>query len=226
MIRKIFCFVVLLGLVACEKNTLAPPTGELLVPSEFQVMQRSTVALPGSDGEWLVTIDDVTRGQVKVQLAPHQGPVLVAYRSMRVNDKLVFEINGVDYQLMLKRMNNQLIGDDSVLFVLTKHMPNAGSGMTFDEEIRWLLDDLQKREDVVMIRNGKEYAAETGAGHLRGKYQHVASKITSTEQFIDEVASKSSMSGEAYEMKYPDGRTMTTNDYFRERLMALRAGGE
>jgi len=51
------------------------------------------------------------------------------------------------------------------------------------------------------VRNGTEYAADKASEHLAGKFRFAASRIATAEDFIRDLASQSSMSGEAYHVK-------------------------
>jgi len=52
--------------------------------------------------------------------------------------------------------------------------------------------------DCIFIRNGKRHTAKKAESHLRLKYRHGKRQATTTEQFIENLASKSSMSGKLY----------------------------
>jgi hypothetical protein len=51
------------------------------------------------------------------------------------------------------------------------------------------------------VRNGSEYPADKAREHLAGKYRFAASRISSAEDFIQYLATKSSLSGEPYHVK-------------------------
>ncbi|HET7135629.1 MAG TPA: DUF5329 domain-containing protein [Casimicrobiaceae bacterium] len=48
------------------------------------------------------------------------------------------------------------------------------------------------------VRNGSEYPAEKARDHLVDKYRFAGSRIATAEQFIEYLATKSSLSGEPY----------------------------
>ncbi len=75
----------------------------------------------------------------------------------------------------------------------------------------------------VFLRNGVEHSAKDAASHLRQKLDAAASKITSATQFIDLVASKSSITGLEYEIRFADGRSIPAGEYFRGELAKLDA---
>src|SRR5687768_16095098 len=115
---------------ACDRQSAAPPTTApatpqlpklTTVPVEVTVKQRSTTAVPGSDGRLLLTVDDVTRDQVMVSLAAATdgaAEALLPTRSMSPRDAARFAFGGVAYELTLKGLENALAGEDSATFVI------------------------------------------------------------------------------------------------------------
>ena len=73
-----------------------------------------------------------------------------------------------------------------------------------------------------MVRNGKVYTGVDGAGHVRRKYQHFKKKISSTEEFIEYSASKSTMSGQFYEVRCPGESPERSQDWLLRELQAFR----
>jgi hypothetical protein len=51
------------------------------------------------------------------------------------------------------------------------------------------------------VRNGTEYPAEKAREHLAGKYEFAGARISTAEQFIEHLATGSSMSGQPYHVK-------------------------
>ncbi len=54
------------------------------------------------------------------------------------------------------------------------------------------------------IRNGETHSAKRAWAHLKWKYLINMSRIKTAEEFIEEVASYSKMSGETYLIEFPD----------------------
>jgi hypothetical protein len=88
-------------------------------------------------------------------------------------------------------------------------------------EIDYLISYLQT-SDCQMIRNGKAYSGEDGASHVRRKYDHFRNKISSTEEFIDYSATKSTMSGRLYEVQCPGAEPVPSSEWLSEKLEAYR----
>ncbi len=51
------------------------------------------------------------------------------------------------------------------------------------------------------VRNSTEYAASKARDHLAGKYQFAGSRVSSAEEFIQYLATQSSITGEPYHVK-------------------------
>ena len=63
------------------------------------------------------------------------------------------------------------------------------------------------QKDMQFIRNGTAYTCADAAEFLRKKFDSMGDNVTSARQFIDQIATKSSMSGEPYLIRFADGRT-------------------
>ncbi|MEQ9364627.1 MAG: DUF5329 family protein [Leptospirales bacterium] len=77
------------------------------------------------------------------------------------------------------------------------------------------------------VRNGSEHSAEAAAAHMRLKLSRAGSVIKTAENFIQYIATKSSFTGVAYRIKFPDGREYKSADWLRARLAEIeRAAGD
>ena len=90
-----------------------------------------------------------------------------------------------------------------------------------DSEIRALIQAVAESE-CEFNRNGSLHSAETAAAHLELKYSRGKRYADSAEAFIERLASKSSWSGEPYQM-ICDGETQPAGDWLTLRLEALRS---
>lgn len=88
--------------------------------------------------------------------------------------------------------------------------------------IQALIGAVEKRTDVAFIRNGQAYDSKIAAAFLRRKWQAQASRITSTEDFIEKVASFSSTSGQPYLIRFGDGREIPCSVFLRAELAKLQ----
>jgi hypothetical protein len=95
--------------------------------------------------------------------------------------------------------------------------------LTEQQKIQALIASIETLKGAVFIRNGSEYDGKKAADHMRAKLKYAGDKIQTAEEFIDELASKSSMSGKPYQIRLPDGRTVNSADYFHAELRKLEA---
>jgi hypothetical protein len=89
-----------------------------------------------------------------------------------------------------------------------------------EEKINKLILFIEK-SNAVFIRNGNEYEAKEAADHLRMKRKKAGNKVKTAKDFIDLIASKSYMSGEAYKMKFNNGSIINTRDMLYNELRKL-----
>ncbi len=74
-------------------------------------------------------------------------------------------------------------------------------------------------------RNGSWHESKAAAAHLRDKYDYLAARdlIATTEDFIERAATRSSLSGQAYEVKCGDHAAVASGRWLRDTLAHLRA---
>src|ERR1700687_517435 len=90
-------------------------------------------------------------------------------------------------------------------------------------EINYLLGFIE-RSDCAFYRNGSWYDSKKAQAHLRSKYDILAlrNQIDTAEDFIEKVATKSSLSGQAYKVRCPGGVAVTTNHWLLDELTRYR----
>lgn len=104
-------------------------------------------------------------------------------------------------------------------------MPRAEAApMTEPQKIEALLASIEHLQGAVFIRNGSEYSAAQAVEHLRYKWNKAGDRVKTAEDFIVLVASKSSMSGLAYRIRFADGRVVDTATFLGEQLRRLPSG--
>ncbi len=69
-----------------------------------------------------------------------------------------------------------------------------------NEEIEYLLSYIAA-SDCIFIRNGKEHQSQKASEHLAMKYNHVKKRIKTADDFIDKIASQSSITRRKYEIR-------------------------
>lgn len=94
-------------------------------------------------------------------------------------------------------------------------------------EINLLLERLQS-SGCQFNRNGTWYTAPEAKAHLLKKLEYLEKRgsVQSTEQFIDLAASKSSVSGEPYQVMYGNAAPVESKVWLIEELQAVRSGSK
>ena len=85
------------------------------------------------------------------------------------------------------------------------------------KKIEFLISSVENLNGAKFIRNGSEYEGKKAAEHLRMKLQN-ALVVQTADDFIRLCASKSSISGKPYMIRLTDGKTIKSEEYFREKL--------
>ena len=96
-------------------------------------------------------------------------------------------------------------------------------GLTEEQKIDALIHSVEVLPDAQFIRNGSVYDGKAAAEHLRKKRRYAGKRIKSANDFIVYCASKSSTSGEAYQIRFADGKTVDSEVFFREELARIEA---
>ncbi|MGG4608539.1 DUF5329 family protein [Providencia sp. Me31A] len=112
------------------------------------------------------------------------------------------------------RMSSALVSFLSI-FVTTQAL-----ALSPEEKVRTesLLAELGKQQNLTFTRNGTEHSAVDAEAHLRLKLRKTEKRLNTAEQFIDNVASKSSITGEEYQVKDAQGNMVSANKYLHELL--------
>ncbi|MDR1872611.1 MAG: DUF5329 family protein [Deltaproteobacteria bacterium] len=87
--------------------------------------------------------------------------------------------------------------------------------------VEFFLQALAQEKDLIFISNGREYMVNRAVNHLRRKLNSVEDKLSTAEEFIDQVASKSSLSGKSYLIRRPGGQNEEAGPYFHEILTKI-----
>lgn len=93
--------------------------------------------------------------------------------------------------------------------------------LTAHEEARInaMLEGLAQKKDLIFVRNGDEHTCDEAVSHLRLKLGNTRNRIDTAEQFIDKVASSSSITGKPYIVKIP-GKSDENAQPFLHALIA------
>jgi hypothetical protein len=84
--------------------------------------------------------------------------------------------------------------------------------------IDYAIDSLGSLKGAVFIRNGTEYSAKAAQDHLRGKLKYAGDRVKTAEDFVKYCASESSMTHEPYRIRFADGTSVKTSDFFASKL--------
>ena len=97
---------------------------------------------------------------------------------------------------------------------------------TAKHEILGLMDALSA-SSCEFQRNGTWHGRDEARKHLQRKYDYLLKKdlVDTAEQFIERAASKSSMSGRAYQVRCPGQPAQPAATWFKAKLDALRGSG-
>lgn len=90
--------------------------------------------------------------------------------------------------------------------------------LTETERIESLIQHVETLEGAVFIRNGEEHDCTAAAKHMRDKWNWKKKEIETAEDFIRVAATKSSMSGEVYRIRFKDGHEEKCGEYLRKQL--------
>jgi hypothetical protein len=104
-----------------------------------------------------------------------------------------------------------------VILALFSGAVNAQDNME-RKKIEFLISSVENLKGAKFIRNDLEHDGKEAAEHLRMKLQKAGGKVQTADDFIRLCASKSFISGKPYMVKKSDGKTIKTEEYFREKL--------
>ncbi len=102
------------------------------------------------------------------------------------------------------------------------HMDPSRRPMTEAAKIEQLVE-LVRDSGHTFIRNGEEYSSTEAADHLMMKLEKAGDRVHTAEEFIGEIASRSSITGAPYHLRTADGSKFVTRDWLLRRLGELEA---
>ena len=86
------------------------------------------------------------------------------------------------------------------------------------EKIQYLISSVEHMQNAKFIRNGRAYDAKTAADHLREKKRNAKGHCDTAEDFIKLCGAKSSQSGKPYQIRFADGKVVTSEQFLRQKL--------
>jgi hypothetical protein len=100
-------------------------------------------------------------------------------------------------------------------------MPFAQATNNTEQEIKHLFEFISQ-SDCIFIRNNTEYPAIEARDHMQTKYDYAKRWVGSAEQFIERIATKSSISGNRYQVRC-QGKLLYTDNWLKQELARYRA---
>jgi Family of unknown function (DUF5329) len=97
----------------------------------------------------------------------------------------------------------------------------AAVGAAEAARVERLLQFVEAQKQAKFIRNGTAYSAKEAAQFLRAKYAKMGEHVTTASQFIEQIAARSSTTGQPYMMRFPDGRTLPSAQVLAEELARI-----
>lgn len=102
----------------------------------------------------------------------------------------------------------------------TTHAANA------TEEIEALLTYVAGLDGAKFVRNGGAHSPADAVAHMRLKWSRQKGRIKTAEDFIEHCASKSTVSGKPYTIRFADGRDEESGKVLRTELARMRRARE
>lgn len=91
------------------------------------------------------------------------------------------------------------------------------------KKIEFLISAVENLKGAKFIRNATEHNGKEAAEHLRMKLQKAGDRVRTADDFIRLCASKSLLSGKPYMIRASDGKTIKSEEFFREKLKEYNA---
>lgn len=92
------------------------------------------------------------------------------------------------------------------------------------QKIEALIRVVENLKDATFVRNGAEHSAKDAADHMRRKWKSGGDDIRTARQFIEHAATKSSVSGRPYLIRFKDGREIESGKFLSEKLDEMEKG--
>ena len=140
---------------------------------------------------------------------------------------LRFRNRGGNAAPTLKMLTGKGMHMKTLMFIAGLALAGTAAAQTPPEqttrEISQLFNAL-KASDCAFYRNGSWHDAGKAASHLQRKYDYLLRKrlVTSTESFIEYAATRSSVSGKAYQVRCGKQAPVPSKSWFLSRLREIR----
>lgn len=111
----------------------------------------------------------------------------------------------------------------SFLLIGTYGQEKQSKPLSEEEKIAYLIHCVEQLGGATFIRNGVSHNAKAAAAHLRMKRQKAGNRIKTVDQFIDKVASQSSITGTPYQIVFADGKQVDVKTFYQNCLKKTEA---
>jgi hypothetical protein len=107
--------------------------------------------------------------------------------------------------------------------LLLPYLANAAPSATVQAEVGFLLQHIEE-SGCEFYRNGIWYDGRRARDHLSAKYQYLANRdqISTTVEFIERAATRSSISGIPYQIRCQGSAPVESNPWLRDALAAYQ----
>jgi Family of unknown function (DUF5329) len=117
----------------------------------------------------------------------------------------------------------KVFGKKQFLFflLLWAALVGGAAAATEAQKIEHLIQSVEQMKNAKFVRNGVEYDAKAAGEHLRMKLRAAGKNVKTADDFIRLCAAKSSVSGKPYQIKFGDGKVVTSEAFLRRKLKEL-----
>jgi hypothetical protein len=89
--------------------------------------------------------------------------------------------------------------------------------------IERLIAHVERQREATFVRNGTAHAPAEAARFLRAKLDKMGEHVASASQFVEQIASRSSTTGQPYLIRFADGRTQPLAEFLGDELRRMDA---
>ena len=114
-------------------------------------------------------------------------------------------------------MKTFIVAAIAVLALCSSRMASAQEPIE-KEKIQYLISSVENLKGAKFIRNGTEHDGKEAVAHLQMKLLKAGRMVQTADDFIRLCASKSFITGKPYMIRLSDGKTVKSEEYFREKL--------
>ena len=95
-----------------------------------------------------------------------------------------------------------------------------------EQKIDALIHFVGSMREEKFIRNGKEYDTAKAVELIKYKYHKEKPSLKNATEFIEKCAAKSGTTGLPYQIKFPDGKVKTSEEFLKEKLGEIERNGK